>query len=222
MKRRKIISKLFFAAFLIAIVFMGICEAISEDISSGIVRLHIIANSDSEFDQTVKLAVRDALLTASEEMAGDAPISLDFAEQHKSELEETANTVLRNNGCKYACSIETGNFHFPTKTYENITLPEGDYDAVRVVLGEGGGQNWWCVMYPPLCFTDSAKGKVSDENLEKLSETMGWAEYQMISDEDIKVKPAFKAVEIWQSFKEKIKGKMDVLRANDKKQAFLP
>ena len=203
MKRKKTISKFIFALFLIAVVFMGICEAISVDISSGIVRLHVVANSDSEFDQTVKLNVRDAILRLSEELTGSSEMNLDFAEQHKAELAKAANAVLAENGCDYSCKIEMGNFHFPTKSYENITLPEGDYDAVRVILGAGSGQNWWCVMYPPLCFTDSAKGKISDENKEKLSEMMGSAEYQMISDENIRVKPAFKAMEIWQSFKEK-------------------
>ena len=205
MKRKKTISKFIFALFLIAVVFMGICEAISVDISSGIVRLHVVANSDSEFDQTVKLNVRDAILRLSEELTGSSEMNLDFAEQHKAELAKAANAVLAENGCDYSCKIETGNFHFPTKSYENITLPEGDYDAVRVILGAGSGQNWWCVMYPPLCFTDSAKGKISGENKEKLSEMMGSAEYQMISDENIRVKPAFKAMEIWQSFKEKAK-----------------
>ena len=208
--KRKTISKLFFAVFLVAVVFMGICEAILVDNSSGIVRLHVIANSDSEKDQTVKLAVRDALLSLSEELSGNSELSLAFADEHKAELTAAANAVLLEHGCNYSCEVVTGNFHFPTKSYENITLPEGDYDAVRVVLGTGSGQNWWCVMYPPLCFTDSAKGAVSDENKEKLSELMGSAEYQMISDENIQVKPAFKAVEIWQSLKEKASQTLDL------------
>lgn len=200
---RKTILKIFFALFLIVVTFMGICEAISEDISSKIVRLHIVADSDSEFDRAVKLAVRDRLIDCSKKLAGTSEIDLDFAEQHKAELEAAANSVLQENGCAYSCTVETGTFHFPTKSYENITLPQGDYNAVRVVLGAGNGQNWWCVMYPPLCFTDSAKGEISKENQEKLSALMGSAEYQMISDENIQVKPAFKAVELWQNFKEK-------------------
>lgn len=206
----KTISKLIFLLFLSAVMLMGICEAISDDISSGIVRLHIVANSDSELDQSVKLAVRDRLLLVAEELAGTSEIDLDFAKRHKAELLKAADSVLKEKGCAYSCTIETGNFHFPTKAYENITLPEGNYDAVRVILGTGGGQNWWCVMYPPLCFTDSAKGEISSENKEKLSEMMGSAEYSMISDENIQLKPVFKAVEIWQNVKEKANKTLEI------------
>lgn len=202
--KKTILSKLIPAVVLTAVVMMGICEAVSDDIASGMVRLHIIANSDSDFDQQVKLAVRDRLIRLSENLTGGADMNLAVAEQYKTQLENEANAVLRENGCAYSCSIETGNFHFPTKSYENITLPEGDYNAVRVVLGAGSGQNWWCVMYPPLCFTESAKGAVSDENQKKLSGMMGNLEYQMISDESITIKPAFKAVEIWQRMKQTV------------------
>ena len=186
--KRKTISKLFFAVFLVAVVFMGICEAISVDISSGIVRLHVIANSDSEKDQTVKLAVRDALLSLSEELSGNSELSLAFADEHKAELTAAANAVLLEHGCNYSCEVVTGNFHFPTKSYENITLPEGDYDAVRVVLGTGSGQNWWCVMYPNMCFQGSMYEVIDEKAETSLQEVLTQEEYDsIIEDSDYKI-----------------------------------
>lgn len=206
MKRKKgtVILKIFGGLILAFTLFMGICEAISEDISDGIVRLHVIANSNSEFDQTVKLKARDALLQESARLSGEEEIDLAFAEHYRTELTAAVNAVLKENGCDYTCSLVTGRFSFPTKSYENITLPKGEYDAVRVILGTGSGENWWCVMYPPLCFTESARGSISEENEAKLSDAMSETGYAMISGEEPELKPAFKAVELWHDFKETV------------------
>lgn len=206
MKRKKggIILKIFIGVLFIFVAFMGICEAIFTDISGGIVRLHVIANSDSTFDQEVKLKARDALLKESVRLSGEEEIDLAFVQTHREKLTRVVNHVLEENGCAYRANIVTGRFSFPTKAYENITLPKGEYDAVRVILGAGSGENWWCVMYPPLCFTESAKGAMTKENEEKLSDAMSDAGYALISDETPNIRPAFKAVELWQGFKEKI------------------
>ena len=102
-------------------------------------------------------------------------------------------------------AIITDDFYFPTKEYENITLPSGNYDAVKIVLGEGKGQNWWCVMYPPLCFSESSIGVADGKSQHILKESMGDISYEIISDESVKTVPAFKVVEMWQNLKEKIK-----------------
>ncbi len=200
--KRKIISKLFLALFLVFVTFMSICEAVSEDISEGIVRLHIIANSNSEEDQAVKLKVRDEIIKYAK---GYDDIDIEFVNEHKEEIEAIADRVLSENGFSYKSCAQTGKFNFPTKTYENITLPKGEYDAVKVVLGEGCGENWWCVMFPPLCFTESAKGELAEENKKKLKATMNKSEYEMITGEKIELKPAFRALELWAEFKEKTK-----------------
>lgn len=209
MKRKKgsIILKILVGAVFVLALFMGVCEAMLDDISGGIVRLHVIANSDSAFDQAVKLKARDALLAESVRLSGEEEIDLTFVQTHRAELTNAVNRILEESGCAYRASIVTGRFSFPTKSYENITLPKGEYDAVRVILGTGSGENWWCVMYPPLCFTESAKGALTEESEEKLSGTMSDAGYALISDETPKLKPAFKAVELWQSFKEKVREK---------------
>ncbi len=124
------------------------------NIRSDVVRLHILANSDSEADQKVKLAVRDALLASGKEIFSgtankeNAEILLNIG---KDELTETANKVLRQNGFDYEAEICLAQEYFTTRSYENFTLPAGEYTALKVILGNGEGHNWWCVMFPPLC-----------------------------------------------------------------------
>ncbi len=142
-------------ALVIAVVFSVIgfgreCE----DIRSDVVRLHILANSDSEADQRVKLAVRDALLNGGKELF-NGTVNKDSAEYmlevQKDELIRIADNVLKENGFDYTAQIYLTEEYFTTRTYENFTLPAGEYLALKVVLGSGEGHNWWCVMFPPLC-----------------------------------------------------------------------
>lgn len=138
-------------AFIVSVAGFGInCNNIRNDV----VRLHIIANSDSEADQQVKLAVRDALLASGKEIfSGTA--KKENAESllniGKDELTETANKVLHENGFDYEAEIYLAEEYFTTRSYENFTLPAGEYTALKVILGNGEGHNWWCVMFPPLC-----------------------------------------------------------------------
>ncbi len=199
--KRRIIKGLLCACLLI-VAFMGFCEAISEDITKGVVRLHVIANSDSKQDQAVKLLVRDAVLQASKTLSAGTPMDLSFAEENREILLEVANHVLKENNCSYNCQIETGMFSFPTRQYDAIFLPAGTYRAVRITLGEGKGKNWWCVLYPPLCFTEHAVEKVSKEQQKALSDAVGDAGYRAISGEEVMLIPAFKAVEIWNTIKQ--------------------
>ncbi len=126
------------------------CKNIREDV----VRLHILANSDSEADQNVKLAVRDALLECGAEIflgTADKNNAAQYLEAEKEKLIETANRVLKEKGFDYSAQVFLVNEYFNTRTYENFTMPAGEYLALKVILGEGKGHNWWCVMFPPLC-----------------------------------------------------------------------
>ena len=126
------------------------------DIYENTVRLHVIANSDSEQDQALKLIVRDALLTAVNDLeATGKEDAVEKIEKQKENLAEIAKTVIKNNGEEYEVKIEIGKEKYPTKHYEDFSLPAGEYTSVRVIIGKGEGQNWWCVLYPPLC-TSSA------------------------------------------------------------------
>ncbi len=135
-----------------------------------IVRLHVIANSDSEADQRLKLKVRDAVLNAAGTEISEAKSieGLNSAVRSRTDiLLSAAEQVIRREGYNYNVDIEFGIFPFPAKTYGNVTFPAGDYNAVRVVIGSGEGKNWWCVLFPPLCFTDETY--MPSESLDMLS-----------------------------------------------------
>ncbi|MBO5929729.1 MAG: stage II sporulation protein R [Clostridia bacterium] len=202
MKQSTIIGALL-VVFLGIAALLGVCEIISKEVSGGIVRLHVIANSNSQHDQAVKLSVRDEILRISRELSDGKAAGLSFAKMHEDLLVKTANLVLKERNCDYTCRIEMGNFFFPTRKYASLTLPAGNYNAVRIILGEGKGENWWCVMYPPLCFTQNAAGALTKEQHEQLSKTLGETGYRLATEESIVLKPAFKAVEIWENVKQR-------------------
>ena len=202
--KRKIFSRIIVGVFLLLVLTASICEKTQGDIASGVLRLHIVANSDDEADQKIKLEVRDAIIEASKEIISNDN-DKNLTNDEKEKLVGVAKNVLGSKGADYDAVLMSGNFYFPTRQYKNITLPAGNYDAIKVVLGEGKGQNWWCVMYPPLCFTPSALGPADEESMKALREGMSENCYELISEENIKTVPAFKAVEIWQSLKEKVR-----------------
>ncbi len=154
-----------FAAMVLAIVFSGSLSSFEtecKEIRSGVFRLHVIANSDSAEDQALKLKVRDALLEQSGEIFQNEKAK-DGAEKAACKnlglLLKTAEKTIHENGMDYPVSVSVGKSRFPTRVYENITLPAGEYDALRVVIGEGKGKNWWCVMFPALCLPAAEKEK---------------------------------------------------------------
>ncbi|MCL2106322.1 MAG: stage II sporulation protein R [Oscillospiraceae bacterium] len=161
-QRRRLLRR---AALVIVCVFMASLfsfQARCAGIRKEVLRLHVIANSDGEADQAAKLAVRDALLL---EGAGLFDGSVTAGEAEKAlaprldALVACARRVLRERGLDYPVRIEAGTEYFNTRTYEGITLPAGRYQALRVVLGDGKGLNWWCVMFPPLCLPAAAPRK---------------------------------------------------------------
>lgn len=126
----------------------------AQGVREGVVRLHILANSDSTADQTVKLQVRDAVTAAATgwlDGAADAEDALVLAEEQLPHIREVAQEAVNAAGLDYPVAVELDRMYFTTRRYDGFTLPAGMYDAVRVTLGEGKGQNWWCVVYPPLC-----------------------------------------------------------------------
>ena len=142
--------------------FTASAETVKEDV----VRLHILANSDSEADQKVKLKVRDALLETNASILSDG-VTKENAKEHfeksKYILLRTAKNVLIENGFDYNVKITLQKEYFETRNYDKLTFPAGQYTALKVILGEGDGKNWWCVMFPPLCIP-SADGIKTNEN----------------------------------------------------------
>ena len=169
-----------------------------------VLRLHVIANSDSARDQSAKLRVRDALLLAGADLFDG---SVDTAQAQavliprKEELERRAKKTLEALGLDYPVRIEIGEAYFPTRTYEaaGVTLPAGRYQAVRVLLGRGGGQNWWCVMFPPLCLPAARpSSQVS------LDAALTGGELRIVKSNP-KLEIRFKIVELWESLLEKLR-----------------
>lgn len=120
-------------------------------------RLHVIANSDSDVDQQIKMDVRNAVLEATKEGILECENASDAEEYIKDNMQtilSAANKALEESGADYTATAEVGEYEFPEKTYGEVTYPEGNYHALKINLGKAEGQNWWCVMFPPLCLSE--------------------------------------------------------------------
>ncbi len=199
----KYIEIAFFSAFVLCIAISMIsfengCQNIRQDV----LRLHVIANSDTAKDQELKLKVRDELLKKGREIFGkkqDKQSAQKEAEKNSALLTETAKKVIAENGYNYNVKLEIGKSRFPTKTYETITLPAGEYDAVRVIIGDGAGKNWWCVMFPPLCLPAATDDK-------KIDDVLNEKELKIVKSNP-KYEIRFWVVEKYQEFKERLSKK---------------
>lgn len=176
-------------------------ENVSTDIAKSVFRLHVIANSDSKEDQDLKYKVRDSLLNYMKEICANCKNkdeAIVLVSQHQEEFKQIALQTIHDEGYSYDVKINIGNFEFPTKDYGDISLPAGYYDALRVEIGEAKGQNWWCVMFPPLCFVDVTSGVVPEESKEQLEDSLSEEEYALVSeDSDIKIQFKFKILEFF-------------------------
>ena len=176
-------------------------EAVSTDISDSVFRLHVIANSDSKEDQSLKYKVRDNLLKYMNNICSDCSSkqeAIDLVTEHQEEFKQVALDTIKKEGYSYNVKINIGNFEFPTKQYGDISLPAGYYDALRVEIGEAKGRNWWCVMFPSLCFIDVSSGIVPEESKEELQNVLSDEEYSIISDNsDNGIKLKFKLIEFF-------------------------
>lgn len=129
------------------------------------IRLHVVANSDNKSDQQVKLKVRDAIVKDCSMLFEDSKSSdesYEIVKFNSEKIKQIANNTLLNSGYSYEAQIETGKFRFPDRLYETTAFPAGEYRALKVVLGNGEGKNWWCVLYPPLCVV--SKEQIDDED----------------------------------------------------------
>ena len=208
----KIISNSKFKRFILvsALLILYVCisavsytHAVTTDIADSVFRLHVIANSDSAEDQNLKYIVRDKVIEYMSSISQNASSKEDVIEIAKANLDKIqaiASQTIRENGYTYSVNVEVGNFSFPSKRYGDITLPPGYYDALRIKIGEAEGQNWWCVMFPPLCFVDVTSGVVLDESKEIMKENLSKEEFDLISKNSNEVKVKFKIVEVLQNF----------------------
>lgn len=180
-------------------------SAVSEDIANSVFRLHVIANSDSAEDQALKLKVRDSLLLYMNNLSKNCSSKeevIELAKQNQEQLKQIAEKTIIENGFSYPVSVEIGISDFPTKTYGDISLPAGTYDALRVKIGDSKGKNWWCVMFPPLCFVDVSSGIVPEDSKEEMKENLNDEEYDLISKtDDNEIHFKFKLIEFFQNLR---------------------
>ena len=209
MKRTFFRSKLKTTLLLMFLLFVYVLiaassytKAVCTDIANNVFRLHVIANSDSEEDQNLKYIVRDSILSyvngILENINNKEDVVLTI-NNHIDEIKNIAQQAVYNEGFTYDVEIEVGNFKFPTKTYGNISFPPGLYDALRVKIGNASGKNWWCVMFPPLCFVDVSSGIVPEDSKELMESNLSSEDYALVSSSKNITKIKFKVVEVLQN-----------------------
>ena len=179
-------------------------SSVSSDIADNVFRLHIVANSDTDEDQNLKLIVRDNILNYMKEIASSVSSKEEAVEIITSHLDDFYNIAIdtiRNAGYDYDVSLSVGQFDFPTKEYGDISLPAGIYDALRIEIGEAQGHNWWCVMFPTLCFVDVSSGSLDEGSKGVLEDNLSDEEFSLISDDSADVKFKFKVVEFFENIK---------------------
>lgn len=150
-------------------------EALAKRLAPSVLRLHILADSDEKIDQEVKLEIRSLILDyLKEHLSGDTDKkgTAKCLREHRKDIESLADKHLKKRGMKYHASLQLTNDYFPTRVYDRYVFPCGHYDAARIVLGKGSGHNWWCVLYPQFCFTDSTCQPISEEQARPLSQEL--------------------------------------------------
>jgi stage II sporulation protein R len=168
-----------------AVAVMSYVEerSLVQSIAGKILRFHVIANSDSDEDQDIKYKVRDAVGAYMQELLSSAENEAEceaIVAMNAGQIEAYAEDTVRDCGADYGVTVELADVDFPEKSYGEYVFPEGNYRALRITLGEGAGQNWWCVMYPNMCFAGSVYEAVSDDADEALREVLSADEYRKI------------------------------------------
>lgn len=183
----KKITKYIITGMLFAIVTAGLwCgrqHHLQRQLAEKVLRFHVLANSDSVEDQNLKLQVRDAIggyMQENMRKQESKAACETFVAKQIPEIEQVAEQVVKNAGFAYEVHVELTECEFPVKTYGAYTFPAGNYDALKVTIGEGDGQNWWCVMYPNMCFENSMYEVVDEKAGSSLRAVLDEAEYQAV------------------------------------------
>ncbi len=167
------------------------------------IRLHVIANSDTQEDQALKLQVRDRVLTLATELLTSSQDMQDAEEKLAKALpaiETEALQEIQDRGYSYRVTAQLEQTEFPTKHYDGFSLPSGEYLALRLVIGEGQGHNWWCVVYPPLCTTAA-----TDVEETAIAAGMGKEDVHLMTEENSGYELKFRSLELWENFRQWLK-----------------
>ena len=201
------------ASIVAGLLLSSYSEEVNKGLADNLIRLHVIANSDSPADQALKRDVRDRVLEYMKLQLGDSK----DVDQTRIIINEKMDGIisvvkdeLTRQGWDYDVRVSLGSYPFPTKSYGDIALPAGNYEALRVVIGKGEGANWWCVIFPPLCFVDVTHGTVPEPVKEDLKNALTEEEFSIVAsadtDDEIPIKIKFKIVEFFQDSKIKFTG----------------
>ncbi|HCC04216.1 MAG TPA: stage II sporulation protein R [Clostridiales bacterium] len=201
MKKRFLFLIILFTLY-IFVNFYCYASNILNNIEDKVFRLHIIANSNSKEDQALKYKVRDNIISYMNEICKNASSKEDvikLTQKHIGDFKKIADYTIIENGFNYTSTVEIGNYEFPTKKYGDISFPCGCYDALEIKLGKNSGQNWWCVLYPSLCFIDVSSGILPESSKEELKNILPSEEYALISENTPTYNFKFKLVELFSS-----------------------
>ena len=177
------------AGILISLVVTGIIvnakqSQMQEDLAKEVFRFHVLANSDSDEDQALKMQVKEAVIAYMKEDIPDSDsveTTKEWARNHLDAIVNLAKAVIREEGYDYPVIAEVTTCDFPDKTYGDITFPSGRYEALRIEIGEANGQNWWCVLYPNLCFIDAVHAVVPEDGKKDLKKVLQEDTYEMVT-----------------------------------------
>lgn len=192
--------KIFVPVFMSLVLFLGIAQPVvgavktSEQISNKVFRLHILANSDSTYDQNIKLMLKNYILENTQDIIGGKTLdeAIKNAKNNTKEITDMCNEYLKSKGFDYKVKVNVVKEYFKTRVYDDFTLPAGKYNSLKIEIGEGKGHNWWCIVFPSVCLsacTESMNDYLTDDEMSLVSNTYS---------------PKFKIVEIYESAKEKI------------------
>lgn len=151
--------------------------SVNRELSHSLLRLHVVANSTSPKDTAVKFAVRNMI---NEYISNKKPENKADVYSELESLTDNINRFLTDNGIGYKCKLTETAAYFPAKKYDNIKMPSGKYDCIKATLGNGEGENWWCIAYPPLCFTEAVTGSLSEDGEEELKKRLSDETYNLI------------------------------------------
>ena len=165
-------------------------QQIQQNIASQIIRLHVIANSDSDSDQALKLKVRDGIIQDLQQQLKGVPSvtqARSILQSQMPRIQEKAQELVAQEGYDYPVNISLGTRYFPVKIYGDLSFPAGNYEALCLEIGKAAGHNWWCVLFPSLCFVDETYAVVPEESKEKLKNSLSQEEYETLGAEDVPV-----------------------------------
>ena len=174
---------------LIAILITGLLvnakkNEMQDELARQVFRFHVLANSDSEEDQALKMKVKEEIITYMKQELPESDsveTTKKWARENLSQIEEVAERIIAEEGYEYPVKAEVTTCDFPDKSYGDITFPAGEYEALRIEIGQAKGQNWWCVLYPNLCFIDAVHAVVPDEGKADLKEVLEEDTYEMVT-----------------------------------------